>query len=55
MDAKYADAWVSSISSGAAKNNNIVTITLDGSSNSYIISLTGGQARANSMKVTFLQ
>ena len=55
MDAKYVDAWVSSISSGAAKNNNIVTITLDGSSNSYIISLTGGQARANSMKVTFLQ
>ena len=53
----YATALKSSITTGTVSvASDKVTVTLDGSSNEYVISsLTGGQVRMDSMTVTYLQ
>ena len=48
LDSKYVTPW------GTASNG-IVTITLDGTSNTYQLTNLSAQARANSMTVTYLQ
>ena len=48
LDSKYVTPW------GTASNG-IVTITLDGTSNTYQFTNLSAQARANSMTVTYLQ
>ena len=53
----YATALKDSIKTGTVSvSSDKVTVTLDGSSNEYVItSLTGGQVRMDSMTVTYLQ
>ena len=53
----YANALKDSIKTGTVSvASDKVTVTLDGSSNEYVISsLTGGQVRMDSMTVTYLQ
>lgn len=55
--ASYATALKDSIKTGTVSvSSDKVTVTLDGSSNEYVISsLTGGQVRMDSMTVTYLQ
>ena len=48
LDSKYVTPW------GTASNG-IVTITLDGTSNTYQLTNLSAQARANSMTVTYLE
>ena len=55
--ASYATALKDSIKTGTVSvSSDKVTVTLDGSSNEYVItSLTGGQVRMDSMTVTYLE
>ena len=55
--ASYATALKDSIKTGTVSvSSDKVTVTLDGSSNEFVISsLTGGQVRMDSMTVTYLQ
>ena len=48
LDNKYITPW------GGTATNKIVTITLDGSSNTYTISKLSAQARAYSITVTYM-
>lgn len=48
LDAKYIDPW-------GTNKNKIVTITLDGTSNSYTFTKLSAQARAYKMTVTWLE
>ena len=48
LDAKYANPWGNAV-------NGKVTIKLDGTSKTYTIASLSGQARANSITVTYLK
>ena len=56
-NASYATALKDSIKTGTVSvSSDKVTVTLDGTSNEYVItSLTGGQVRMDSMTVTYLE
>ncbi|MBO7185521.1 MAG: BACON domain-containing protein [Alistipes sp.] len=48
IESKYKSAW-------GSDNNGIVTITLDGTSNTYEFTNLSAQARANKMTITYLE
>lgn len=55
MDAKYVTPWIASIGDNAVNENNIITVTLDGSSDSFVVAKTTAQIRANSMTITYAE
>ncbi len=55
MDAKYVTPWIASIGGNAVNENNIITVTLDGSSDSFVVAKTTAQIRANSMTITYAE
>ncbi len=55
LDAKYVTPWIASIGGNAVNENNIITVTLDGSSDSFVVAKTTAQIRANSMTITYAE
>ncbi len=53
--ADYATSLKASIGSGAVADGKIVTVTLDGKSNSYTATLSDAQVRFDAITVTYLQ